>query len=449
MTTPRNAIDKDELVKLLRGNLPHPDDKKYGCSEMDSVVENHQELILEMAQRCPNITAKLLRDGAIDAYKMKPWECKMFADRMHDALAYCRAKSKSMTSGKKLQPAVYHIAKALRGPPVKTDAADASQKRKSRTQPQLALQDGPEVKVAREESSRAAILALYGMKEAGSSTAIEKPSSSRRLAEQLTISSDDTDLDLFSRPAASKTGSAGSAPSYKEYLDSGLLCLVRLHKDGRVQKAKMAEGPAGFALATFPGEAAIATELPNMMLTVKSEKGNKAMKAKKAMKTMKAMKTKGAMKAMKKKPNKKKKSKKGDDAEDALDDEEGEEEEAEDEEAEHPDEEIEEEKGEDEEEEEEEEKDKEVHPVPPAHPAAEGAGSFDKRYGKMWYKAASSFGIRQRFLAKKQIFTVAHPAGSWTKARLEKIADEAIRKLEVHGLGEGAVKDWVFEQTGR
>ena len=59
-----------------------------------------------------------------------------------------------------------------------------------------------------------------------------------------------------------------------------------------------------------------------------------------------------------------------------------------------------------------------------------------------------SFGVRQKFFAKKQIFTVAHPGNDWSKARLEKIADKAIKKLN-DGEGESAVKAWVFKETDR
>ena len=84
---------------------------------------------------------------------------------------------------------------------------------------------------------------------------------------------------------------------------------------------------------------------------------------------------------------------------------------------------------------------------PPATDAATPAKEL-QQYGLMWYKNTTRFGVRQRFFAKKQIFTVAHPGNDWPKDRLEKIANEAIKKLNA-GEGESKVKEWVFSQTDR
>ena len=71
---------------------------------------------------------------------------------------------------------------------------------------------------------------------------------------------------------------------------------------------------------------------------------------------------------------------------------------------------------------------------------AGSSSSTPHGYGKMWYKNSHAYGIRQRFLAKKQVFTVA--CWTWKQSDLEKIADEAISKLE-RGEGEEVVKAWV------
>lgn len=59
------------------------------------------------------------------------------------------------------------------------------------------------------------------------------------------------------------------APAIIEYMSSD--GLVRASPDGTV-KAVMSPGPEGFALATFPGEAAKTTEMPNLCLAAQPKK---------------------------------------------------------------------------------------------------------------------------------------------------------------------------------
>ncbi len=61
------------------------------------------------------------------------------------------------------------------------------------------------------------------------------------------------------------------------------------------------------------------------------------------------------------------------------------------------------------------------------------------QYCMLYYKSANSFGLRQKFLAKKQIFSVGGKKYPTCKART--IATEALRKLNA-GEGEEDVKGW-------
>ena len=57
-----------------------------------------------------------------------------------------------------------------------------------------------------------------------------------------------------------------------EYLDAGKrMCLVRKYEDGTLVEASMASGPKGFALATFPGEDPVETEMPNVALATRAK----------------------------------------------------------------------------------------------------------------------------------------------------------------------------------
>ncbi|CAE8585900.1 unnamed protein product, partial [Polarella glacialis] len=69
-----------------------------------------------------------------------------------------------------------------------------------------------------------------------------------------------------------------------------------------------------------------------------------------------------------------------------------------------------------------------------------------RAYGKMWYKNTKSYGIRQKFLANKQIFTVRSKDGSMKQNALMAVADAALYRLNTSQLSEQAVKTWVGEQ---
>jgi hypothetical protein len=436
----------EALSKLLRRLLPQPDEKIYGHSDMELVIEKHLLLLQGIASHCPNVTSQFLKRAALDCYSMNRWQAKLFADRIHDALCYCRAKNHSRTSGKKLSQGVKLICAALDKEdtnalpahpslPVLPTAGRTGTAGKSL----LAIEDSPPTKAP--PDSPHGILAMYGSEDTSASC-------TRNISRHPTLSSDDGEL--FSAHGDKETGegkgrapaSSSDAPTvanYTQYLDNRLRKVVRLHKDGRLEEATMTPGSDGFALASFSDESSIVTEMPNILIDfVPAEPKKKAMKAMKATKAMKRKKKK-AMKAMKKRKVK--------------DDSEEEEKYSEDEEDE---EEVEEEDEESEVEEPVAKPAKEVLKKPAAHPAEEQSAALDgvapavevvkRTYGKMWYKNSNAFGIRQQYLAKRQIFTVQN--SEWTKEQLTLVADKAIKMLE-EGESEDVVKTWSRQETGR
>ena len=62
----RNGIDKDEIIKMLKKNVPHPDEKKFGISDMDFIADQHTQLLIEMAKACPHVTRKFLHIAVND-----------------------------------------------------------------------------------------------------------------------------------------------------------------------------------------------------------------------------------------------------------------------------------------------------------------------------------------------------------------------------------------------
>ena len=86
----RNSVAKDILVRMLLGHVRVADETKFASSDIEIVVENHAKLLCELAEKCPHVTENFLTSAAVEAYKMGSWEAKMFASRLHDALAYCK-----------------------------------------------------------------------------------------------------------------------------------------------------------------------------------------------------------------------------------------------------------------------------------------------------------------------------------------------------------------------
>ena len=83
----RNNIDKDELENMLLNFQRVPDEDAYCNADIGKVVSGHYILLREMAAKCPNVTAKFIQQAAKSAYKLKPFQAKLFGDRIRDALA--------------------------------------------------------------------------------------------------------------------------------------------------------------------------------------------------------------------------------------------------------------------------------------------------------------------------------------------------------------------------
>ena len=70
-------------------------------------------------------------------------------------------------------------------------------------------------------------------------------------------------------------------------------------------------------------------------------------------------------------------------------------------------------------------------------------------YCKLWYKNSNAFGIRQKILGKKQIFSIGGGEGKISKVRLAAIADRVIAMMEKDGVTEEAGKEWAKAQLRR
>ena len=80
-------------------------------------------------------------------------------------------------------------------------------------------------------------------------------------------------------------------------------------------------------------------------------------------------------------------------------------------------------------------------PQPEAEPPLPLQDGEVRAYSKMWYKAGHAWGVRRKFLDKKQIFQVGGKQSGLSKEQLEVVVDMAITKM-VNGMFEAQAKAW-------
>ncbi len=286
-----------DIVKTMRAELhkgARPED--YMQPDIEKVIGIYRMFMESLIKLCPYPSVKMLQAAAVQAWEMDVESAHAFSTRIVRAIVHCRQKGKSMSTGQKLPVAVKSLATLLkkksrsleRGSKrnLKKRKSDESQlsksSKKARGQPKQPC-SSPSASLSKED-----ILALCGLGPAGAAADVPLPIaddecvevfSTQRTLESQSSSDEDRGTATASavsahqrqeRIAADATEQKVSAVS-KSWLCSLDLCQKRTAADGTVEKAVMSKGPRGFALATFSGEGAFETELPNLMLEVKAK----------------------------------------------------------------------------------------------------------------------------------------------------------------------------------
>ena len=230
----------------------------------------------------PRPTKNILLKAALDAFDAKPAEAQMFASRLVDVIGFCRKKACTATSGKKLSGPVRKVVSVLRrqgefgslGEKLVAKARTL-QKRASEASSEGARLTKRNRLATIRPNSRAAIMAMHGVREPSSAAGASSSShmllpgpviisgSDSSSIEELSDSCEEVPQATVSPPVTEGSREKGK---YCQYLDSEHNCLVRLFPDGILQKAKMKPGSQGFCEAFFDEEGPINTELPNIML---------------------------------------------------------------------------------------------------------------------------------------------------------------------------------------
>ena len=256
------------LEKVFRANLRNLDADQYVGLSSEQMAETHLELIKDILQCGKPVKSQL--QSVVDMLhgEISKDERTRFVDSLWLTLQHCKSKSKSMTSGKKLQGAVADIAKYMKDAPAKHEGepvtpgkeAAAAPANRSPVEKQVVCRKEPQMSCfspPRVSQVRADLEAAFGI----------------QLPRQISV---DLSMSPFSvvsienspvRVSGAGSSSSGEQPPV-QYVDPVAKCVLRVFADGRVEKATMSAGPKGFAMAQFHGEPAFESELPDVILSM-------------------------------------------------------------------------------------------------------------------------------------------------------------------------------------
>ena len=280
----KNNATVDQVARVLRAELADGiKESQLLVLDMDEVCDTFAGLMVSLLQVTPRPTKDLMQKAASEAFgKISAAVAMAFGERLCAAFVYCRLKSKSVKSGKKLSPGtkivVNHMLKLqnrleipeqpwspLSGrPPV--EKLTLGQKLKQQSKVRLVSSSKPaQLPLAEDDdelalpSSRASILALYGC------------GSSDRVVSFLQRTKEPSSCSVVQEIESSQE--AMPAANLKlQYLDRAKLCMVRVYSDGSSKVAGLKPSSSGFGVAHFPGESEIPTEVPNLLLKQVSSK---------------------------------------------------------------------------------------------------------------------------------------------------------------------------------
>jgi hypothetical protein len=274
MSRAKNLADAAAVSKVLRAELQGLELEKYMVQDDEALVCNYKEFLCLLLQQTPRPNASLIQEAAMLAFKaVDVGAAKVFGQRIARAVQFCRSKKKRITSGAKTSAAVMEVCQYLEGPmkltrdlrrrtlqkhlSLESEPSARRQSSSSSSKPpvlpkETAKEHDLNERLASLKASEDEILQFYGCKSLRSA-------SSGKNCPVLPVS----DINIVEIPSSPEPeGSSGPM-----WFDSAALCMKR-QIGADIQFAKMVPGPSGFALAVFPGEKGIVSEMPNLMLSV-------------------------------------------------------------------------------------------------------------------------------------------------------------------------------------
>ena len=98
-------------MKVLRANANGLHLDKANQSDLDEVADYFMPLILDLLDKTPRPTTKLLQEAAMLVWHSATADAKMWAQRIVATIGHCRQKMKSCITGARLRKAVHRIGK--------------------------------------------------------------------------------------------------------------------------------------------------------------------------------------------------------------------------------------------------------------------------------------------------------------------------------------------------
>ena len=125
-----NIKDPTELLQLIkRSDIENPAKAKtlWMHQSSEDVADNYHDFLVALAQTNMRVNRKVMRTALKKFFEGSTAVYKDFTDVIANTLAFCKGKRRGMTSGSKLDKAVFDVARAF-GPCSASDtAADPSE----------------------------------------------------------------------------------------------------------------------------------------------------------------------------------------------------------------------------------------------------------------------------------------------------------------------------------
>ena len=109
----KDFLDGKDYAKMLKGNVPELRDSEFNVLSTEKICENYRDFLVDVAERTQRMNEGPLRDGAMKAFEISPAKGNAFAKRLAQAFRDCVEKSRSFSTGKRLQPAVAAVVQVL------------------------------------------------------------------------------------------------------------------------------------------------------------------------------------------------------------------------------------------------------------------------------------------------------------------------------------------------
>lgn len=288
MARARAQASAKALCKVMRGSCAAVAAEDFLGASPEQVCVKFEDMLVDIlychAKPCKSLLTSAA-ELAYDQHLSKDESCQM-AERFMSAYSHCKAKAKSMTSGKKLPPSVKNICTVLLKVGDKELASSLVEKEKKlkgirpvslasqcRRKALEAMSPGPSCKKPKQASFEqvvqpktldddlTSLRALYGLgppkAEVGHIEVLSSQEQNSSAAGPSLVSSSSTQAEFVQYETPTE--------------------VVRLYQGGEKIVSKLSQGDNGFAVAKF-GSEVVQTELPNLLLLPLMKKPAAAMK---------------------------------------------------------------------------------------------------------------------------------------------------------------------------